>query len=123
MPPTITTQKGYRVRLDFAERTLLNQTNDHLDVQVYLQLRVTRHFLQTRVSRHSQSRSKNSLPQPIKTNHLEIRLISLAVIVFVERELTTSYGRFQLSGAFVSKNETRNDARQIPTIIIHPSIR
>ena len=37
-------------------RTSLNQTNDHLDVQVYVQIRVTRHPFQTRISRHSQMR-------------------------------------------------------------------
>ena len=48
------------------KRTSLKQTNDQLDVQVYVQIRVTGHSVQTRASHHSQSRSKHSSPQPIK---------------------------------------------------------
>ena len=49
------------------QRTSLKQTNDHLDVQLYVQIRASGHSLQTRASRHSQSRLKHSSQQPIKT--------------------------------------------------------
>ena len=77
-------------------------------------------FSQTRTE-HSQFSVEGE--RTIITNHLEIRLIFLAVRVIVEQQLTTSYRQFQLRGAFFSKNRTKNDARQIPTIIIHPSLQ
>ena len=52
--------KDLKYDLTSQQRTSLNQTNDPLDVQVYVQIRVTRHSLQTRSSRHSQARSKHS---------------------------------------------------------------
>ena len=48
--------KDLEYDLTSQQRTSLNQTNDHLDVQVYIQIRVTRHHFRTRVSRHSQTR-------------------------------------------------------------------
>ena len=73
------------------KRTSLNQTNDHLDVQVYVQIRVTRHPFHTRSSRHSQTKGERrqfstKAERPIIANHLEIRLISLAITVSVERQ-------------------------------------
>ena len=50
--------KGLKYELTSQQSTTLNQTNDHLDVQC-LQIRVTRHYLQTRASLHSQTRSKH----------------------------------------------------------------
>ena len=80
MPTTITTQKDLEYELTSQKRTSLNQTNDHLDVQVYVQIRVTRYPLQTLSSRHSHTRMKHGqfstkAEQPIIANHLEIRLI------------------------------------------------
>ena len=120
--------KDLEYGLTSQKRISLNQTNDHLDVQVYVQIRITRHSLLTQSPCQSQTRVildqfSTKAEQSILANHLEIKLISLAVLVFVARQLTTSYRRFQLPGAFFSKNETRNDARQIPTIIIHPSLQ
>ena len=71
--------------------------------------------------KHNQSSAEGE--RTIIANHLEIRLVSLAVAVIVEQQLTTSNRRFQLPGAFFSKNGTRNDARQIPPTIIHPSLQ
>ena len=90
MPPTITTQKDLEYDLTSQKRTSLNQTNDHLDVQVYVQIRVTRHSLQTRSSRHSQTRVilnqfSTQAEQTIIANHFEIRLISPAVAAIVEQ--------------------------------------
>ena len=48
--------KDLEYDLTLQQRTSLNQTNDHLDVQVYVQIRVTMHPFQTRTSRHSQMR-------------------------------------------------------------------
>ena len=48
--------KDLEYDLTSQQRTSLNQTNDHLDVQVFVQIRVTRHPFQTQVSRHSQTR-------------------------------------------------------------------
>ena len=45
MPLTITTQKDLEYDLNSQKRTSLNQTNDHLDVQVYEQIRVTNYSL------------------------------------------------------------------------------
>ena len=129
MPLTITIQKDLKNDLTSQKTTSLNQTNDHLDVQVYVQIRVTRQSLQTQSSRHSQIITKHNqfsaeAGRTIKTNHLEIRLISLAVTVIVEQQLTSSCPQFQLPGAFFfSKNGTKNDARQVPTIIIYPSLQ
>ena len=128
MPLTITIQKDLKNDLTSQKTTSLNQTNDHLDVQVYVQIRVTRHSLQTQSSRHSQIRTKHNqfsakAGRTIKTNHLEIRLISSAVTVIVEQQLTNSCPRFQLARAFFSKNGSKNDARQVPTIIIYPSLQ
>ena len=44
--PTITTQRFLSTTWHRSKATLLNQTNGHLDVQVYVQIRVTRHILQ-----------------------------------------------------------------------------
>ena len=52
MPLTITTQNDLKYDLTSQKRTSLNQTNDHLDFQVYVQIRVTKHSLQTQSSRH-----------------------------------------------------------------------
>ena len=50
------------------QRTSLKQTNDHFDAQVYVQIRVTGHSLQTRASPHLQSRSKHSFPHRLRTD-------------------------------------------------------
>ena len=96
MPLTITTQKDLEYDLTSQKRTSMNQTNDHIVVRVYVQIRVTRHSLQTQSSRHSQTRVKRSqfsaeAERTIIANHFEIRLISLAVTVIVEQQLTNSY--------------------------------
>ena len=49
--------KDLEYDLTSQKRTSLNQTNDHLDVQVYVQIRVTRHPLHAQSPRHSQTRS------------------------------------------------------------------
>ena len=83
--------KDLKYDLTSQKRTSLNQTNDHLDVQVYVQIRVTRHPFQTRISYHSQTRlntkqfSANTEKSHI-TNHFEIGLISLGITVVVERQ-------------------------------------
>ena len=59
MPLIITNQKDLEYDSTSQKMTSLNQTNDHLDVQVYVQIRVSRHSLQTRSSRHSQTRVKH----------------------------------------------------------------
>ena len=69
--------------------TSLNQTNDHLDVQEYEQIRSTRHSLQTQPSRHSQTRVivnqfSTKAEQAVIADNLEIRLISLGITAFVE---------------------------------------
>ena len=81
--------KDLEYDLTSQKRASLNQTNDHLDVQVYVQIRVTRQSLQTQSSRHSQTRVilnqiSTKAEQAVIADHFEIRLISLAVIVFVE---------------------------------------
>ena len=86
MPITNTTQKDLKYELASQQKTSLNQTNDYLDVQVYVQIRVIRHSLQTQSSRHFQIRTKHShfsaeSERTIIANHFEIRLISLAVTV------------------------------------------
>ena len=48
--------KDLEYDLTLQQRTSLNQTNDHLDVEVYVQIRVTWHPVQTRFPRHSQTR-------------------------------------------------------------------
>ena len=60
--------KDLKYDLTSKQRTSLKQTNDHLDVQVYVQIRVTGHSLQTRASRHSQSRSKHSSSHRSRTD-------------------------------------------------------
>ena len=50
------------------QRTSLNQTNGHLDSQVYVEIRATRHSFQTRASRHSQTSSKHSSPLRTRAN-------------------------------------------------------
>ena len=81
--------KSLKYDLASQQRTSLNQTNDHLDVRVYVQIRVIRHSLQTQSSRHFQIRTKHSqfsakAERTTITNHFEIRLVSLAVTVIVE---------------------------------------
>ena len=71
------------------KRTSLNQTNDHLDLQVYVQILSTRHSLQTQSSRHSQTRVilnqfSTKAEQTVIANHLEIRFKSLGITVVVE---------------------------------------
>ena len=48
--------KDLEYDLTSKQRTSLKQTNNHLDVQVSVQIRVTSHSLQTRTLRHSQIR-------------------------------------------------------------------
>ena len=56
--------KDLEYDLTSQQRTSLNQTNDQLDVQVYVQIRVTRHPFQTQISRYSQTRLiTNNPPQ------------------------------------------------------------
>ena len=81
--------KDLEYDLTSQKRTSLNWTNDHLDAQVYVQIRVTRHPFQTRSSRHSQTRlhtkqSSTNTETPDIANHLEIELISLGITVVVE---------------------------------------
>ena len=81
--------KDLEYDLTSQKRTSLNQTNDHLDVQVHVQIRVTRHPFQTRFSRHSQTRLhtkpfSNNTEKPDIANHFEIWLISLGITVVVE---------------------------------------
>ena len=121
--------KDLEYDLTSQKKTSLNQTNDHLDFQVYVQIRVTRHSLQTRSSRHSQTRSEhrqfsNKAERPIIENHLEIRLISLGISVFVERQANKFISIIPASWNVLLQEEPdkENDVRQIPTIIIHPTI-
>ena len=76
--------KDLEYDLTSQKRTSLNQTNDHLDVQVYVQIRVTRHPYQTRISRYSQTRlntrrSPTNTEKPDIANRFEIGLISLGI--------------------------------------------
>ena len=54
--------KDLEYDLTSQQRTSLNQTNDHLDVQAYVQIRETRHLFQTRASRHLQIRIDHNQP-------------------------------------------------------------
>ena len=86
--------KDLEYDLTSQKRTSLNQTIDHLDVQVYVQIRVTRHSLQTQSSRHSQTRVilnqfSTKAEQAVIAYHLEVRLISLAVAVIIEQTTNT----------------------------------
>ena len=68
----------------------MNQNNEHLDVQVYVQIRVTSYSLQTQPSHHSQTRVilnqfSAKAEQAIIANHLKVRLISPAVAVIVDQ--------------------------------------
>ena len=56
MLPTVTTQRIYSMTWIRSEENPLIQNNGHLDVQVYVQIRVTRLSVQTQTSRHSQTR-------------------------------------------------------------------
>ena len=83
--------KNLKYDLTSQKRTSLNQTNDHLDVQVYVQIRVTRHPFQTRISHHSQTRLNikqfsTYTDKPDIANHFETGLISLGITVVVERQ-------------------------------------
>ena len=81
------------------QRTSLNQTNDHLDVQAYVQIREARHPFQTRTSRHSQTRidhkqpstnaSRNDIAEHFEFWNLK-RFHSLGITFVVERRRLTS---------------------------------
>ena len=78
--------KDLKYDLTSQKRTSLNHTNDHFDVQVYVQIRVTRHPFQTRFSRHSQTKLNTkqfsaNTEKPDIANHFEIGLISLGITV------------------------------------------
>ena len=82
---------NHKYDLTSQKRTSLNQTNDHLDVQIYVQIRVTRHPFQTRISHHSQTRLNTKqfstyTDKPDIANHFETGLISLGITVVVERQ-------------------------------------
>ena len=81
--------KDLEYDLTWQKRTSLNYTNDHLDVQVYVQIQVTRHSFHTRSSRHFQTRLHTKqfstyTEKPDIANHFEIGLISLGITVVVE---------------------------------------
>ena len=88
------------------QRTSLNHTNGHLDVQVYVQIRVTRHSLQTRAQRHSQAKSKHSSPHRSRANDHNKPFRNQIDFVFGHSHcrMTGRPLRFQLPGAFTSKN-------------------
>ena len=52
--------KDLKYDLTSQKRTSLNQHNDHLNVRVYVQIRLG-HFLQAQSSRHSQTRTETQL--------------------------------------------------------------
>ena len=92
--------KDLEYDLTSQQRTSLNQTNDHLDVQVYVQIRVTRHPFQTRNSRHSQTRlitnntptnaSRNDIAKHFGFWNLK-RFHSLGSTFVVERSTSASW--------------------------------
>ena len=110
MPLTTTTHNHNSDDLKYdltpKQRTSLNQTNDHLDVQLYVQIRVTRLSLQTRAPRHSQTRSKHSSPHRSRANGHNKPFGN--EIDFVgghsHCRMTGRPLRFQLLGVFTSKN-------------------
>ena len=111
MPLTTTTHNHNSDDLKYdltpKQRTSLNQTNDYLDVQVYVQIRVTRLSPQTRAPRHSQTRSKHSSPHRSRANDLNKPFGNPIVFVGIHSHcrMTERPLRFQLPGAFTSKNE------------------
>ena len=91
--------KDLEYDLTSQQRTSLNQTNDHLDVQAYVQIRETRHLFQIRASRHLQIRIDHNQPSTNArrndiAKHFEFwnlkRFHSLGITFVVERRQSTS---------------------------------
>ena len=91
--------KDLEYDLTSQQRTSLNQTNDHLDVQVYVQIRVIWHPFQIRTSRPSQTRLITNISPQMQemalAEHFEFwnlkRFHSLGITVIVERQLKTNF--------------------------------
>ena len=90
--------KDLEYDLTSQQRTSLNQTNDHLDAQAYVQIRETRHLFQTRASRHLQTRIDHSQPSTNASRidiakHFEFwnlkRFLSLGITFVVEQRRST----------------------------------
>ena len=129
--------KDLEYDLTSQQRTSLNQTNDHLNAQAYVQIREARHPFQTRTSRHSQTRidhkqpstdaSRNDIAELFEFWNLK-RFHSLGITSVVEQQRLTSASWTFLKTLVLVKdfsspeNEKKkeNDVRHIPTFIIHP---
>ena len=91
--------KDLEYDLTSQQRTSLNQTNDHLDAQAYVQIRKERHPFQTRTSRNLQTRidhnqpstnaSKNDIAKHFEFWNLK-RFHSLGITFIVEQRRQTS---------------------------------